>query len=113
MPNLSNAATVPALCAAGTVSAYALLAQGYAPITFEGTSTSSTLAAGELAPKEVYRWTVSAEQLQEKLQHLHHIQVRPPSPGGAVPYAPAPCLCCSCGNPWLEGRVNMAFEHGI
>lgn len=74
---------VSVLRAAGRVSAYALLAQGYTPITFLGTSDSSTLAAGALLPKTVYRWTVSADLLRDELRHLHGVFVSPHIDGGS------------------------------
>ena len=46
------------------LSAYALLVQGYHPITFIGTSDSSTLAVGALLPRAVYTWTVPADRCQ-------------------------------------------------
>lgn len=63
--------------AAVKVSAYALLAQGYSRIKFAGDSQSSALACSVRTPKTIYRWTVSSDQLQQELQHLHRIYVRP------------------------------------
>lgn len=62
---------------AAKISAYALLAQGYSRIKFAGDSQSSALTCGARPPKTIYRWTVSSDQLQRELQHLHRINVRP------------------------------------
>lgn len=84
----------PVLLAAGMISAYSLLAQGYNPISFLGESDSSPLASGATLFKAMYRWTVSADLLQAELRHLHDVLVSPQFTGEAPMHAGATCLCC-------------------
>ncbi len=57
------------------ITAYSLLPQGYSPISFlgSGSSSGSTLACALLAPRKVFEWAVSKEQLEEELQHLQQL----------------------------------------
>jgi hypothetical protein len=66
------------------VSAYAFLAQGYRLLNFHGESRGSTAACGACLPKKIYKWTVPAEQVQQRLEHLRHIYVHPLRTGKAL-----------------------------